>query len=589
MNRIYKVIWNKARNCYMAVAEFVKRQGKSSSGLNRRHIGAALGSKTAATLLTGQTVVAALLAASVVCGVPGMALANSGGTLQANGDYIGVAPEYNVTIDENVNGSAYGRLETSADASGAMLSISTGGKATAAFGGRATTGDVTGNKVTMSGGEIVEGSSSGPHAGNLYGGLAVYGDAKANEVTVSGGTLGRFTYVFGGLSEQGAAGGTDPKGGNKVTITGGTVGTVQGGDSRGDASYNSVVIAGGTVQGIAYGGQSRLGNALNNNVTVKNGTVQSNVYGGYTELTGMKAAGNKVTITGGTVWDVYGGWVGDMNENGDSVGGSPNPATATENTVEIRGGKVNGDVYGGRSMFGPAERNTVILAKEEGKDAPSINGTVYGGYSARGGSVKNNTLQVEAVGLSAWEIRNFDNYKFVLPADSKVGDTMLQLTGQGEDLTIDGNKVNLSVAKGSGLNFDFGKSVTLLHKTGGNGTFSVNNLSGGEQILKLDGVDSGFDVMKYKLENPTDKLNVTVSELYLYGDGGTNTPGQRETDNTLNITSGKANAAFGGRVNRRRDGEQSHHERRGNREACGQRELQLRYFRKPVRRPDGDR
>ena len=61
MNRIYKVIWNKARNCYMAVAEFVKRQGKSSSGLNRRHIGAALGNKTAASLLTGKAVAAALL------------------------------------------------------------------------------------------------------------------------------------------------------------------------------------------------------------------------------------------------------------------------------------------------------------------------------------------------------------------------------------------------------------------------------------------------------------------------------------------------------------------------------------------------
>ena len=550
MNKIYKVIWSKTRNCYVAVAEFVKRQGKSSSGLNRRHIGAALGNKTSASLRTGKTVAAALLAAVAICAAPAGALANSGGTLQANGDYIGVAPEYNVTIDENVNGSAYGRYETDNPASGAMLSISTGGKATAAFGGRAATGDVTGNKVTMNGGEIVSGSSSGPHAGNLYGGLAEKGDVAGNEVTVSGGTLGRFTYVYGGLSEQGAAGGTAAKDGNKVTITGGTVGTVQGGYSRGDASHNSVEIAGGTVQGTAYGGQSTQGNALNNSVTVKEGTVQSDVYGGYTSLTGMKAAGNKVTISGGTVWDVYGGWVEDMNEDGDSVGGSPNPASATENTVEIRGGKVNGDVYGGRSALGPAERNTVILAKEEGKDASSINGTVYGGYSARGGSVKNNTLQVEAVGLSAPEIMNFDNYKFVLPADSKAGDTMLKLTGQGADLTIDGNKVNLSVAKDSGLNIGFGESVTLLYKSGGGGAFSVKNLTGAVQTSKLDGEPGGFDVMKYTLDKPDheDKLNVTVSELHLYGDGGTNTPGQRQTGNTLIINSGKADVAFGGRA-----------------------------------------
>lgn len=61
MNRVYKVIWNKVRNCYMAVAEFVKRQGKSSSSVNHRHIGAALGNKTAASLLTGNAVAAALL------------------------------------------------------------------------------------------------------------------------------------------------------------------------------------------------------------------------------------------------------------------------------------------------------------------------------------------------------------------------------------------------------------------------------------------------------------------------------------------------------------------------------------------------
>ncbi len=738
MNKIYKVIWSKTRNCYMAVAEFVKRQGKSSSGLNRRHIGAALGNKTAASLL----------AAVAICAAPAGALANSGGHLEGI-TYIGDAPDYKVIIDSDTNGHVYGRRESGTIAvSGASVTVTsgtvgnlpytgnvyggysqsgnaenntvilskeegkeapvlkgtlyggysvggsvtknevtvnggevksyvqggyshsgnaenntvtvsggtvvgvsggrslranagnntvtirggtvgnlpytgnvygggsasdgdaisntvtiaggtinghvyggysssgnaenntvilsrekeapvlngtlfgglsdgggtvsgntltiTGGKATAAFGGRATTGDVTGNKVTMSGGEIVRGSTSGFYAGNLYGGLAENGVAAGNEVTISGGTLGRFTYVFGGRSEQGAAGGTDPKDGNKVTITGGTVGTVQGGYSRLDASYNSVVIAGGTVQGIAYGGQSTQGNALNNSVTVKEGTA-GGVFGGYTSLTGMKAAGNKVTITGGTVWDVYGGWVEDTDENGDSVGGSSNPASATENTVEIRGGTVKYDVYGGRSMLGPAERNTVILAKE-GKEAPVINGTLYGGV---GGSVKNNTLQVEAVGLSAPEIRNFDNFRFILPTDIKAGDRMLELNRQGENLTIDGSKVDVSMGGGTiadiGLTLD--ESVTLLHKTGGSGAFSVNNSNKAVYTKTLDDAAGGLPEDIYSLTASEDKLNVTYTERYLYGDGGTNTTGQRETGNTLIIADGeKASAAFGGRA-----------------------------------------
>ena len=31
MNKIYKVVWNKARNCYVVVSEFAKNQGKASS------------------------------------------------------------------------------------------------------------------------------------------------------------------------------------------------------------------------------------------------------------------------------------------------------------------------------------------------------------------------------------------------------------------------------------------------------------------------------------------------------------------------------------------------------------------------------
>ena len=884
MNRIYKVIWNKARNCYMAVAEFVKRQGKSSSGLNRRHIGAALGNQTAASLLAGKAVAAALLAATVFCAAPGMAMANSGGTLQANGDYIGYAP-YTVTIDEDVNGSAYGRYETSADASSASITVisgeimksvyggysgsgkatgntvtisggtvgdgtsvpgafgssantniyggggyngasdntvrikggtvladvfggfansgdvtgnrveisggtigdanhymniyggslnsnssgsvtgntvilsggtvngfvyggydfggdgtvsgnkiilrkeagknapnlksaflygyggfgglvsdntlqveavglsarsiqrfenykfvlpsdikagdtmlqltgqdagleidgskvgvslakgtladiglgldesvtlleKTGGsgrfavtnpqqlpkledkldgvgfttlvgkvqkpdakdkldftltekylygeggtnpvkgerqtgntlnitdgvKANAAFGGRATIGDVTENIITMTGGEIVKladsANSNYDISGNLYGGRAGDGDAKANEVIVSGGTVNDF--VYGGYSLNGAAGGTAAKDGNKVTITGGTVDTVRGGYSLGDASYNSVEIAGGTV-GYVYGGRSRQENALNNSVTVKEGTVNGRVCGGYTLLTGKKASGNKVTITGGTVNDtVTGGMVYDYNEDGSYPSNPSNPASATENTVEIRGGTVNASVTGGFSDFGPAERNTVILAKEEGKDAPSINGTLYGGRSSHG-SVADNTLQVEAVGLSAPQIRNFENYKFVLPADIKAGDRMLELHLQGDEVTIDGSRVSISTAGGSiaDTGLDLGVSVTLMKITdGAPGKFKVNNLVDLEE--KLDNEPGGLTKNVFALSNSSaqTQLDATLTEKYLYGEGGTNpVKGERQTGNTLNITDGvKATAAFGGRA-----------------------------------------
>ena len=411
MNKIYKVIWSKTRNCYVAVAEFVKRNGKGGSVLNRRHIAAALkklqqavafcdGLRLAAPFTCRH--VAAVLATVAICAAPAGAMAaNSGGHWDGD-DYIGDAP-YNVTINEQVNGIAYGRYETgNVGASGATLSIVDGGKADVAFGGRAASGAVTGNKVIMTGGEILEGNS-----------IKIKNKYASGNINVSG-------MLFGGFADNG---------------------------------------------------------------------------------------------------------------------------NAEKNTVEISGGTVNRWLIGGFSWNGEAANNTVILSKE--KEAPVLNGTLFGGYG--NGMAFNNTLQVEAVGLSAPEIRNFENYKFVFPKDIKAGDTMLTLKSQINNLEIDATKISVSSNVGkTGLNLN--ESITLLHKTDGSGAFSVTNLTGAVQTSKLDEETGGFDVMKYTLENPADKLNVTVSELYLYGDGGTNMNGQREIGNTLTIKSGKANAAFGGRA-----------------------------------------
>ena len=59
MNKIYKVIWSKVRNCYVAVSEIAKRNGKGGSEVNcdgsanRGHAGMALSAAVGATLLAG--------------------------------------------------------------------------------------------------------------------------------------------------------------------------------------------------------------------------------------------------------------------------------------------------------------------------------------------------------------------------------------------------------------------------------------------------------------------------------------------------------------------------------------------------------
>ena len=232
MNKIYKVIWSKTRNCYVAVAEFVKRNGKGSS-LNRRHIAAAL-------------------AAVAICAAPAGALANSGGSVDVSGSYIGDAPDYKVVIDSDTNGWVYGRYES--------------GDTTA-----------TGASVTVTSGTV----GKEPSFIEVYGGYSFYGNAANNTVTISGGTVGG--EVYGGYSDFGNA----EK--NTVFISGGKVNSVRGGYSRSNsdtatASDNEVTISGGSV-GTVYGGYSFYGNAANNTVIlskekeapVLNGTL----FGGY--------------------------------------------------------------------------------------------------------------------------------------------------------------------------------------------------------------------------------------------------------------------------------------------------------------------
>ena len=83
MNKIYKVIWSKVRNCYVAVSEIAKRNGKSCTSVNcgakvnRGHAGVALSAAVGATLLAG--VCSVLLPARVALAAPVMP------TLDVNG------------------------------------------------------------------------------------------------------------------------------------------------------------------------------------------------------------------------------------------------------------------------------------------------------------------------------------------------------------------------------------------------------------------------------------------------------------------------------------------------------------------------
>lgn len=295
------------------------------------------------------------------------------------------------------------------------------------YGGFSDKQDAIGNTVEISGTDtkvechVVPGHEEaecvvGGSAGN---------NASKNNVIINGGLIeGK---VYGADVENGMAGGTSEDDANKVIISGGKVtGDVYGGYSNKNvAKFNSVTIdeeVGKEVKvtGNLYGGFSNSSNAINNKVTVNGGEVTDTVYGGYATSSNGYVSGNSVIISDGTVSTrtktnssqrhVYGGYSqngmagGDTKEEGNIVtitGGTVYSTTvfggisfasssdgyAKNNSLNIRGGTISGDVGGGYSQFIGATDNSVIIGGD--KEEISIAGSVMGGSSNDGISEKN--------------------------------------------------------------------------------------------------------------------------------------------------------------------------------------------------------
>ena len=144
--------------------------------------------------------------------------------------------------------------------------------------------------------------------------------------------------------------------GNTLTVNGTTHRDAYGGWTAGtgtskaakkDSTGNTVNLMSGTVRNI-YGGftSSDGGSATGNKVNISGGTVGTGgtVYGGYisSATSAGGATGNSVTITGGSMGDVYGGFTTGTGKT-------------TESTVNLGDGEhslaagttINGTIYGG--------------------------------------------------------------------------------------------------------------------------------------------------------------------------------------------------------------------------------------------------
>lgn len=263
-------------------------------------------------------------------------------------------------------------------------------------------------------------------------------------------TEGSIGTVYGGFIGNAANG--DATTGNTVEMSGGTVGTIHGGYTKGTGAVtgNTVTFSGGaTLHELMGGFADNAGSAAavtGNTVNLSGGSIGGTVYGGRTLGTGDAVTGNMLNVTNA----VTAGQIANFEKlsfavNKDTVGKTLLTLkggfgkTATDNTVDIFGGTVRGDVYGGHATNGAASNNTVNLYH-----GVTIGGVIHGG--AVNTDSTNNTLAVRSFGTTAKDFDGVQNLHFYLPAGTTSSETRTMLTLTNAPAVKDISTLNLGVA-----------------------------------------------------------------------------------------------------------------------------------------------
>ena len=260
------------------------------------------------------------------------------------------------------------------------------------------------------------------------------------------------------------------------------------------AGVTAPVISGTDV----YGGISRAGNATHTNHITVNGNY-TNVYGGHTSGTSTTAVekknshDNTVTITGGTLGNVYGGYTAA-------------DGTTNNNTVTLAGGTVTGTVSGGNRT---AQGNKLVV-----------------NTNARVG-----------------KIENFEKYVFNYK-ESMTANPMLTLTGGAASMRLDAIEANGTVTE---------TPTTLVHNAAGLTIADYDNKP--KSMLNADGTrETNLDVRKtgtlltdivryssYSLKGTTES---TTSGGNTWG--GRSSAGNTTAENSVAITGGNHTDIYGG-------------------------------------------
>ena len=495
-------------------------------------------------------------------------------TINMSGGTVGTAANNkSVYGGSNEHGTVYGNVTMNMTGGTVTGDIYGGG-----YGGTNNVNDTTAIQRNV----VV--NIDGVSAKNVYGGSAlgrVNGtNASTNtyttSVTVNSGTVSG--AVFGCGKGESTYAYPYTYGQSTVTINGGTIGEVYGGNDLSGTAYHPayVYLNGGTVTGSVYGGSNQ-DDFDSTYVYLQEGNGKTlsvgNIFGG-SNVTGI-TGDNYVKLTKGTVTgNVYGG---------NNVGGR-----ATKTYVSFEGGNIQGDVYGCGKGSGTYCGNTQVYVNisdsldhsavdvygggEEagvnnsgGSNSPDtkvlvVNGKIHDVY---GGSNNNGTVTLSNVYITNGEINSVfgGNNKRggTVTANVRVGSgTINEVYGGGNQISTTNPNVyiyggNINNVFGGGKSAGVTGNTTHVEVYGGTvneGIYGGSNINGDitNTLVNIKGTTTNYTCgntasMK-NMAIPCYSPSATISLNDIYG---ANNAGGTVVNTAVNIYNGTvANNVFGG-------------------------------------------
>lgn len=290
---------------------------------------------------------------------------------------------------------------------------------------------------------------------NVYGGYSFADQsARSNSNTVVQND-GATSHVIGGSADSNRAGSTSDS--NIVLLRGGTSGLVMGGYASGftgaESLYNLVSITGGDIESVVGGDAATThgtANASFNAVLIDGGSVKGNVIGGLVHMqsTGQNlvARYNAVTIVNGTIsGDVYG------SAETDSLGATtPRPAAGSGNTLNLLGWqgtlhRVAAFQYLNLALPNGMRSGDTLLTLGSGQTAGDLQGgtvSVLGALGGQGMRIGDQYTLVHGTGTRDLALRDGGTVHDAPKGFALLFDGSMQRNGDSIDLTITGLRAN---------------------------------------------------------------------------------------------------------------------------------------------------